>query len=67
MHHSYPLDPESANGSVPTGIAVQDGNYGSKNAKRQADNALSFDFAADYLHVGLHFLGCGGSHSIPRR
>jgi hypothetical protein len=58
MHHSYPLIRECA-GVVPTGIAVQTGNYQSKNPKtgRQFSIAEMAAFATDYLKVNYIFWG----------
>ena len=56
MSHSYPLIRDSA-GRIPTGIAVQDGNYAHVNprTKQRATIAELTGFATDYLHVGYIF------------
>jgi hypothetical protein len=56
MENSYPLLKGCA-GSVPTGIAVQDGNYEHTNPKtgRQVTIAELISFAADYLKVDYIF------------
>ena len=56
MHHSYPLIRECA-GSVPTGIAVQWGNYESKNPKTGKRVTISelLRFGSDYLRVDYLF------------
>jgi hypothetical protein len=56
MKHSYPLIRDSA-GIIPTGIAVQWGNYENKNATTGQRNTISelFDFAEKYLKVDYIF------------
>lgn len=56
MKHSYPLIRSNA-GLVPTGIAVQEGNYSAKNPKTGMPVTLSelYDFAHDYLKVRYVF------------
>jgi len=56
MENSYPLIHGCA-GSVPTGIAVQDGNYEHKNPKtgQQVTIAELVGFATDYLKVDYIF------------
>jgi hypothetical protein len=56
MRNSYPLLREFA-GKVPTGIAVQDGNYGHINpkTKKQVTIAELQRFATDYLRVRYIF------------
>lgn len=56
MKHSYPLIRANA-GLVPTGIAVQEGNYSAKNPKTGKPVTLSelYDFAHDYLKVQYVF------------
>jgi hypothetical protein len=56
MRHSYPLIRECA-GIVPTGIAVQSGNYQFKNPKtgRQVSVAELAGFATEYLKVKYIF------------
>lgn len=54
--NSYPLIRESA-GVVPSGIAVQDGNYGDVNPDtgKRADIAELLKFASDYLKIDYIF------------
>ena len=54
--NSYPLIRESS-GKIPTGIAVQDGNYSDVNRKtgKRADIAELLKFATDYLQVDYVF------------
>jgi len=56
MSHSYPLIRESA-GRLPTGIAVQDGNYDSVNTKTNKQVTLPelVTFATEYLKVDYIF------------
>jgi len=56
MSHCYPLIRECA-GKVPTGIAVQDGNYQHKNPKSEQPVTISelVGFATDYLKVDYIF------------
>jgi hypothetical protein len=56
MAHSYALLP-GLRGEVPTGIAVQDGNYSEINPKtnRQVTVAEIYHFAADHLQVDYLF------------
>ena len=56
MKHSYPLI-RAIDGLVPTGIAVQEGNYSAKNPKTGKPVTLSelYDFAHDYLKVQYVF------------
>ncbi|PYK58097.1 MAG: hypothetical protein DME21_16280 [Verrucomicrobia bacterium] len=56
MNHSYPLIRECA-GSVPTGIAVQWGNYELKNPKTGKRVTISelLRFGSDYLRVDYLF------------
>jgi hypothetical protein len=56
MQNDYPLIQRYA-GSVPTGIAVQDGNYEHKNPKtgRQVTIAELLGFATEYLRVDYIF------------
>ena len=56
MNHCYPLIRESA-GKVPTGIAVQDGNYQYKNPKSGQPVAIAelAGFATEYLKVDYIF------------
>jgi hypothetical protein len=56
MSHGYPLIRECA-GRVPTGIAVQDGNYEHKNPKSGQPVTIPelVGFAADYLKVDYVF------------
>ena len=56
MSHSYPLIRECA-GNVPTGIAVQDGNYQHKNPNTGQPVAISelLTFAREYLKVDYIF------------
>ncbi|HEY5915338.1 MAG TPA: hypothetical protein VJA21_32550 [Verrucomicrobiae bacterium] len=46
-------------GAIPSGIAVQDGNYEHRNPKtgRRATIAELFEFAAQYLKVNYVFWG----------
>ena len=56
MNHCYPLIREAA-GSVPTGIAVQEGNYAHKNPKTAQPVTISdlVEFATEYLKVDYVF------------
>jgi hypothetical protein len=56
LHHSYPLIRE-CHGSILTGIAVQEGNYGSKNPKTGKPPTISdlVGFATGYLRVDYIF------------
>jgi hypothetical protein len=56
MSHSYPLIRESA-GKVPTGIAVQEGNYGDRNPKTGQPVTIPelVEFATEYLKVDYLF------------
>jgi hypothetical protein len=56
MSHCYPLLRECA-GVVPTGIAVQDGNYQHKNPKSEQPVTISelVGFATEYLKVDYIF------------
>src|SRR5207248_2950014 len=56
LNHSYPLIRDSA-GIVPTGIAVQEGNYSDTNAKtgKRATIPELIKFATDYLKVDYIF------------
>lgn len=56
MKHSYPLL-RASQGVVPTGIAVQDGNYETRNAKtgKAVTIADLVSFATDYLKVDYIF------------
>jgi hypothetical protein len=56
MRNSYPLLREFA-GRVPSGIAVQDGNYEQKNPKTQKQVTIRelVTFATDYLRIGYIF------------
>jgi hypothetical protein len=56
MNHAYPLIKESA-GLVPTGIAVQDGNYEVVNPKtgKRVTIAELLNFATEYLKVDYIF------------
>jgi hypothetical protein len=56
MHHSYPLI-RACHGRVPTGIAVQEGNYETKNLKTGQPMTISelLAFATDYLKVDYIF------------
>ena len=56
MAHSYALLP-GLYGRVPTGIAVQDGNYSVVNprTKRQVTIDEIYHFAADHIHVDYLF------------
>jgi hypothetical protein len=56
MHHSYPLI-RACHGRIPTGIAVQEGNYETKNLKTGKPMTISelLAFAADYLKVDYIF------------
>jgi hypothetical protein len=56
MHHSYPLI-RACHGYIPTGIAVQEGNYDATNPKlgRPMTIAELIGFAKDYLRVDYVF------------
>jgi len=56
MNHCYPLIRECA-GKVPTGIAVQDGNYAHKHPKTAQPTTIPelIGFATDYLQVDYVF------------
>jgi hypothetical protein len=56
MNHSYPLIRESS-GQVPTGIAVQEGNYKLLNSKTKKQVTIQdlIEFATDYLKVDYIF------------
>lgn len=56
LHHSYPLIRASA-GIVPTGIAVQDGNYEDADPKTGKRTTISelLKFATEYLKVDYIF------------
>ena len=56
MSHCYPLIRQCA-GKVPTGIAVQDGNYTHKNPKSEQPVTISelVGFATEYLKVDYIF------------
>lgn len=56
MQNSYPLIRESA-GLVPSGIAVQDGNYEDRNPRTGQQVTISelFEFASGFLRVGYIF------------
>jgi hypothetical protein len=56
MHHSYPLI-RACHGSIPTGIAVQEGNYETKDPKTGRPMTISelLAFATDYLKVDYIF------------
>jgi hypothetical protein len=56
MRNSYPLIQESS-GAVPSGIAVQDGNYEHRNPKtgQQVTIPELIAFATEYLHVQYIF------------
>lgn len=56
LNHGYKLIREAA-GIVPTGIAVQEGNYGEKNPNTGARNTVAelFAFARDHLNVDYLF------------
>ncbi len=56
MSHSYPLLRETA-GRVPTGIAVQDSNYGNVNPKTNKQVTLPelVSFGTEYLKVHYIF------------
>jgi hypothetical protein len=56
MSHCYPLIRECA-GKVPTGVAVQDGNYTHKNPKSEQPVTISelVGFATEYLKVDYIF------------
>jgi hypothetical protein len=56
MKHSYPLIKDCA-GKIPTGVAVQDGNYEHKNPKtgRQVSVPALVEFATEYLKVDYIF------------
>ena len=58
MSHSYPLLKAYA-AHVPTGIAVQDGNYEHINPKTGKPVTIDelFTFASDYLQVQYIFWG----------
>jgi hypothetical protein len=56
MQNSYPLIHESA-GMIPSGIAVQDGNYEDRDPKtgRQVTVPELIEFATGYLRVDFIF------------
>jgi hypothetical protein len=56
MNHSYPLIRESS-GQVPTGIAVQEGNYRLLNTRTRKQVTIQelVEFATDYLKVDYIF------------
>jgi hypothetical protein len=56
MNHSYPLIRASA-GIVPTGIAVQDGNYAHVNPKTRRQMSIQelIGFATEHLNVDFMF------------
>ena len=56
MHNSYPLLREFA-GRIPTGIAVQDGNYEHRNPKTGSQVTIGelTGFATEYLKVDYIF------------
>ena len=56
MNHSYPLLRE-ASGRVPTGIAVQEGNYAWKNPRTGKPMSLQelIGFGTNYLKVNYFF------------
>ena len=56
MHHSYPLI-RASHGLVPTGIAVQDGNYAYTNPKTGKPVTMPdlLKFADEYLRVTYVF------------
>src|SRR5262249_29703469 len=56
LNHCYPLIREAA-GSVPTGIAVQEGNYGHKNPRTGQSVTISelVGFAREHLKVNYIF------------
>lgn len=56
LNHSYPLIKGCA-GKIPTGVAVQDGNYEDKNPKngRQVSVPELFEFAREHLKVDYIF------------
>lgn len=56
MNHAYPLI-RASQGRIPTGIAVQEGNYGAKNPRtgKQMTIAELIGFAQDYLKVDYLF------------
>jgi len=58
MSHSYPLIREAGSG-VPTGIAVQEGNYQHTNPKTGRPNTIPelIAFATEYLEVDYIFWG----------
>jgi len=58
MKHSYPLI-RASHGIIPTGIAVQEGNYESKNPKTGKPMSVAelMAFAQDYLKVDYLFWG----------
>ena len=55
-HHSYPLI-RAGHGIIPTGIAVQEGDYGDKNPKTGQPMTIPglVGFAKDYLRVDYIF------------
>jgi hypothetical protein len=57
MENSYPLIRELSQAGVPTGIAVQDGNYELKNPKTNKVVTVHelLGFAQDYLQVTYLF------------
>ena len=56
MKHSYPLI-RGCNSLIPTGIAVQEGNYSTKNPKTGRLTTVQdlYEFARDYLKVQYVF------------
>jgi hypothetical protein len=56
LNHAYPLIKASA-GIVPTGLAVQDGNYGDVNPEtgKRASIGELINFAGDYLKLDYLF------------
>jgi len=56
MHHAYPLI-RACHGIVPTGIAVQEGNYQARNPKTAKPMTIPelLGFATDYLKVDYVF------------
>ena len=56
MQHGYPFI-RACHGSIPTGIAVQDGNYGAANPKTGKPLTIAdlLAFATDYLQVDYIF------------
>jgi hypothetical protein len=56
MSHCYPLIKECS-GKIPTGVAVQEGNYQHKNPKSGRPVSISelIKFATEYLHVDYIF------------